>query len=161
MMTAGWLPLMVWGTVLLGGSLAAELLDENSFWYWVLAIPGAVIMSAVVGYRSSYDVRIDTSPWLYFVVGGVMFIVGFGVWGIVDDATAALVWWVVIAGGMAVMSLLDKQHILALALGGITLWGVGLWALQREVEVLIPLVAALGAAMLAAGATLRMIRNEP
>lgn len=73
---------------MLGGSLAAPILEEDSLWYWAVAVPAAVLVS---------------------VIGG---------------------------------------------------WGVALWAAEREPQVLVPLVAALGAAMLAAGASLRMIRNQ-
>lgn len=159
-MTAGWLPLMAWGAVLLAGSVASQVMNNSSFWYWAIAIPLAIAVSAVAGRRASQDLRIDTAHWPYRIVGATMFVVGFGIWYVVDQSLAALIWWLVIAGGMAVMSLLDKQHILALALGAITIWGVGFWAIEPGSRVLITLIAALGAAMLAAGATLRMIRTQ-
>ncbi len=159
-MTAGWLSLMAWGSVLLAGSVASQVMNNSSFWYWAIAIPFAIAVSAVAGRRASQELRIDAAHWPYRIVGAIMFIVGFGIWYVVDQSLAALIWWLAIAGGMAVMSLLDKQHILALALAGITIWGVGFWAIEPGSQVLITLIAALGAAMLAAGATLRMIRTQ-
>lgn len=159
LLTAGWRWLVLWGVILLGSVVSYGFGTNYSGRYWLVAGPLGAALTTLIGYTIDTGKEVSAKP--YLAIGATMLIVGFGCWAVFEEMTAALVWWVVIAGGMALIALLDGQRLLTISIAGLLAWGVVIWTTFEFDTVMAVIISGLGGLLLGAGAALRMVRPTP
>lgn len=159
--TAGWGPLALWGVICLGGSLVAMAPSAVLVAaYWTVAATVGAWYSAATGRRAARTARIGPPSEAPRVIGLLIFVGSFGSWIVLDIRPAALAWWAIATGGMALIALLERQRVLAAALVVIGIWGVVMWFAIDDDMIIVIMTSALGALLLGAGVALRMARPD-
>lgn len=159
-LTAGWIALVAWGLAFLGSVPLAFALDGDLGVYWLVAAPLAAVVSYVAGSRQ--EMHTTDSAWPYFAIGAAMFVGAFGAFFAFSGTTAIGVWGLVLTVGFAAIALLDRQRVVAGAVGAVGVWGLVVWWAvgPTDQDVLYTALAtALGALLVGVGAALRMVRS--
>lgn len=158
LLSAGWRTLLLWGVIMLGGSLMYANDPDHAGWYWAVAAPAGAIVSSMLGRRESLSARLSGSTTPYVLTSAIMLVGGFGPWMVLDLKWALLVWWLVIVGGIAVFAHLDRQRALVIALIGVIAWGLAISTRLPLLPTLIAMTSGLGGVLLGAGAAYRTVR---
>lgn len=120
----GWQWLLVWAAVCFGAWVSLQ----TSFapWYWLAAVPLAIIATAVVQIRLEGRAPVRRKQWPYWLIGALMTAAGFGVSFVAEPEVSVLVVWVVFGVGFTGFSVLERQRISATLFALLTVLAVGL-----------------------------------
>ncbi|NND85673.1 MAG: hypothetical protein HKN46_11045 [Acidimicrobiia bacterium] len=159
-LTANWWMLLMWGAIFLLSVPALVSSSDALSMYWVVAGPAGGIASFAVGTRRDREVSTGGSVWPYLVTAVLMFTIGFGVWFVLADAIAILVWWLALVAGFGSFAALDGQRLLVAALAFIAAWGVGMYfMLPDDVTLYVALASTAGSVLVGTGVGLWMVRR--
>lgn len=115
----GWQWLLVWATVCIGAWVSLQ--TAFGPWYWMVAVPVAIIVTGVVQWRLEGRVPVRRKQWPYWLIGALMTLAGFGVSFAVDPEVSVLAVWVVFGVGFTGFSLLERQPVNAAVFGVLTI----------------------------------------
>ncbi len=107
----GWQWLLVWGAVCLGAALSYS--TPIAPWYWVGAVPVALVVTWVLQERLEDRAPVRVKAWPYWAVGGAMTVAGFGSSFVLSTEVNVVVVWVVFGLGFTGFSLLDRRRAAA------------------------------------------------
>lgn len=159
-LTANWWMFLMWGAIFLGSVPALASSSEGLSLYWVVAGPAGGIASFAVGSRQDREVSTGQPVWPYLLTAVFMFTVGFGVWFVLADEIAILVWWLALVAGFGSFAALDGQRLLVAALAFVAAWGVGMYLiLPDELSLYVALASTAGSLLIGTGVGLWMVRR--
>lgn len=108
----GWQWMVIWSLVAFGAGVTAlvEALEGMAGFYWMAAVPIALIATAVVERRSKEQraVRRDIGP--YWAVGSAMGVANVAVSFVFEPEVIVIVIWVVIGLGFAMFAHFDRDR---------------------------------------------------
>lgn len=159
-LTANWWMLLMWGAIFLLSVPAVISGSEALSFYWIVAGPAGGVASFAVGSRIDREVSTGGAIWPYLLTAIFMFGVGFGVWFVLEDAIAILVWWLALVAGFGSFAALDRQRLLVAALAFIAAWGAGMYfMLESDLALYVALASTAGGLLVGTGVGLWMVRR--
>ncbi|CAN5813261.1 hypothetical protein BH23ACT5_BH23ACT5_05690 [soil metagenome] len=119
----GWQWLLVWAVIFGGASLVSINVGEI-LWYWAIALPIGMLLTALVDHRVRARAGVRPRDWPYWVTGlGISFLNFTG--GAVLPPMAAVVWcWVMVGLGFACFAHLERLPqgaVLLLGMSGLSI----------------------------------------
>jgi hypothetical protein len=148
-----WHTSVLWGTVFLASVLVGLAFGDSpiSFFYWVVAVPLAVVLTWRIESPLPHLNRRPIYPSRFGLITTVMMIGSFGPWWVFDARPSALVWYSVLLAGFAAFAAIDGHRSLVLGLAVLWVWGVLVWLFTDNTDTDVDLVMALFTTAIGAG----------
>ncbi len=162
LMTSGWGILTLWGVVFLISVPMNGLLGDRVGYFWLVAVPLAVVASFVLGHRAEMRIGDGGPLWPHVVVSGWLVVGSFATSFLLEGRAMVVSWWLVLTLGFGVMALIDGHRLVAAGLALLLVWGVAvaLAPTGERIQVAYPLLATgLGAYLSGVGLALRTMRS--
>lgn len=112
-----WTWCAVWAVVFAG----ASALGPRAVWYWPVAVPTALAVTAILDVRWSWSRTVRRSDSRYWLLGGAITVLCFGGGAILPPEVAVAWVWIVLGLGFAGFALIEHHRMTAAALAGLSL----------------------------------------
>lgn len=134
----GWQWLLIWAAVCAGAGIS-ELIGVE--WYWLIALPVALVLTAVVTMRIDSRKPVRRKAWPYWIIG--VGITTANVLGglTMSPETLSFAGWVVFGAGFTGFALLERQHWAAGLLASLSMLSLVLGVVSEDATVLYPYLA--------------------
>lgn len=112
---SSWCWLLVWAVASAGSvaTLAVPALNPVAGWYWMVAVPVAVVVMVLLEARVGDSARARNRAGAYWLTGAGIGILNFG-GGVLLPGDWMVIWlWAVMAAGFAVLLHLDRHRLAA------------------------------------------------
>lgn len=145
-----WQWMSVWALVFVGAGLTAVVPSLEGFadWYWIVAVPVALLITAVIAVRSDQKSRVRRRALPYVLVSLSMTVGAFGISYLFEGSEAAVLVWIVLGLGFAALAWLERQKAPAILFAALGILAAVLALVADDSHDLYPLLAfAFGAAI--------------
>jgi len=134
----GWQWLLIWAAVCAGAGIS-ELIGVG--WYWLFALPVALVLTAVVTMRIDSKKPVRRKAWPYWLIGGG--ITTANVLGslTMSPETLSFAGWVVFGVGFTGFALLERQPWVAGLLATLSMLSLVLGLVSEDATILYPYLA--------------------
>lgn len=134
-----WRYLAVWAAVFLGAFLSA-FVPGIAGWYWLAGVPLGYL-GMWLAYRNLAYTGVGAKSWPYAVAGiGIGVLNGLASFLLPDEAIVFVV-WVVLGGGFALLSWIDRQPLAASLFGAMSILALILGLIVDDTFELYPILA--------------------